>query len=325
MADDTGANGQGAGTGGGDAGSNGQSNGDVSSGDVAGPGSGGISDVINSLGDGTAGTQSVSQGTNAELFASVTDKTLLQSPALQDITDINGLVKRVVDLNSQIGADSIRLPGENATPEEINAFYSKLGRPEKAEDYGIDPAKGLSEGVSVDPKMKDWFQGAAHKVGLSKQQAEALVGDWNNFINEGSKEYKQQFEHDAAAMIDSMKRDYGVTLKPNMSAGHNIVRELGGDEMVRLLETPFVGNNPAVLRFVAELGKRFGDGRVITSGTSNGGTMMAPAEARAEINRIMAEKGADGSKGAYWDRSHPAHKDTVEKVNRLNAMILGEV
>ena len=276
--------------------------------------------VMDSLPNGDSGNVPGAGAVSiAPLFEGVTDKTLLQSPALQGINDINGLVSKVVELNAMNPMDAIRIPGENATPDEINQFYSKLGRPEKPEDYGIDPAAGLKEGVNVDPKMKDWFMKAAHKTGLTKAQANALVGDWNNFINDGVAEYKQKFDVDAEQIIGQLKSEYGVALKPKLMAGHRVAQELGGDEFVKLLNEPMVGNNPHVMRFMIKVGEALGEAKFKT-GTPSGAGLMAPVEAKAEANRIIGDKS-----GPYWDKRHPAHNDVVKKVQGLMAMANGQM
>src|SRR5690606_8597707 len=62
----------------------------------------------------------------------------------------------------------LELPPEDASPEVLDAFYSKLGRPANPDEYGLQPPQG------GDPELTNWFKGTAHKLGLSAKQAQAL-------------------------------------------------------------------------------------------------------------------------------------------------------
>lgn len=252
----------------------------------------------------------------------IKNKELLRSPALEGVTDLDTMAQRIVDLNSQLSMESVRIPGPNASKEDIDAFYKRLGRPDKPEDYALDPQEGLEEGVTVDPQLKNWFQNAAHKYGLTKAQATAFVKDWNGFINDGVKQNRQQFEHDSNATITQLQGEFGAAFKPALAAGSKIVRELGGEEMAKLMDNPLYGNNPAVLRLITNLGKHFGNDPKFVTGSPSGGMMMTPQEATAEARRIMNEADAAGKK-PYWDKRHPQHNDYVQKVMNLYSIANG--
>ena len=78
----------------------------------------------------------------------------------------------------------LELPPENATPEQLDAFYSKLGRPADPNEYGLKAPDG------GDPAMVEWFKGTAHKLGLSAKQAQSLFTEFNGMS--GSMQEKLQ-------------------------------------------------------------------------------------------------------------------------------------
>jgi hypothetical protein len=84
----------------------------------------------------------------------------------------NDLGKSYLELEKRLGA-SVVLPGKNAKPEDVEAFYEKLGRPKSPDGYELDPVF-LPDNVSqTDPGNKE-FRKIAHEIGLSKVQAKAL-------------------------------------------------------------------------------------------------------------------------------------------------------
>lgn len=69
----------------------------------------------------------------------------------------------------------LHLPGENATADDWNAFYSKLGRPEKADGYQLKlNTEAVPQDFPYDEKSAIEFRNWAHKAGLTPTQAQML-------------------------------------------------------------------------------------------------------------------------------------------------------
>ena len=75
----------------------------------------------------------------------------------------NALIK-----SEDAGKDALHLPTKDSTDEEVKAFFTKLGVPEKAEDYALSDYDLDPEAIK---KSKEIFMAAAHKSALSKKQA----------------------------------------------------------------------------------------------------------------------------------------------------------
>lgn len=66
-------------------------------------------------------------------------------------------------------------PGKDATADEWNTFYGKLGRPEKPEGYELKVAREtLPEDFPYDETLSVEFRNWAHESGLSPKQAQSL-------------------------------------------------------------------------------------------------------------------------------------------------------
>ena len=117
----------------------------------------------------------------------------------------------------------IGLPGEGATPEDWQAFYGKLGRPETPEGYEFK----FADGVQADPKMLEWGKTAFHEVGLTPTQAQALADTWNAFAAEqmgaGDTAFAQQNDQELGAL----ETRWGADLQKNKAAGQRVVQALG--------------------------------------------------------------------------------------------------
>ena len=63
---------------------------------------------------------------------------------------------------------SVKVPGKDATPEQIKTFDQAVGVPEKPEEYEFPEG----DGVKNSEQMVKFAQGTFHKARLSKDQAE---------------------------------------------------------------------------------------------------------------------------------------------------------
>lgn len=103
-------------------------------------------------------------------------------------------------------------PGENATADEWNAFYGKLGRPEQPTGYQFKVPETVPADMPYDAESAEKFKAWAHKAGLTPSQAQAIHDD---------------FMADTAGRVSSMQADYGKSID---DAHRSIVKEWGDPE-----------------------------------------------------------------------------------------------
>jgi hypothetical protein len=125
--------------------------------------------------------------------------------SLKDFKDINGLAKSYVNLSKMIGG-RIALPTGQSTAEELNGFYSKLGRPESFDKYSFNP-EDKSE-------ITNKFREVAFKSGLSDKQAADIYGMFEEhakeqlkLAEESGKKFEEKFAKEFGANIDSVKKN----------------------------------------------------------------------------------------------------------------------
>ncbi|TXI93644.1 MAG: hypothetical protein E6Q33_02715 [Neisseriales bacterium] len=110
-----------------------------------------------------------------------------------------GSIEDVIKANQS----SLSLPSEDATPEQWAEFYSKAGRPEKVEDYGIKAPDG------VDPTFSQEASKWMHDLGLNKQQAVGLNEKWNAFVDAQNQAQQQAYERDQQSALEKLQHSYG--------------------------------------------------------------------------------------------------------------------
>ena len=152
---------------------------------------------------------------------------------------VEDAVKTAYEQSKLLG-NAVRVPGKDAKPEEVEAFYEKLGRPKTADEYDFQPPESLPENLPYDGERAKSFAGLAHKLGLSKAQASA-VHDWAvenavNDFNGFSTQHAEQNEAVAKAETAKLEKLWGPlngdAMRVNLGFADKVIRDLGGDDVL---------------------------------------------------------------------------------------------
>lgn len=263
-------------------------------------------------------------GAGNDFLASIPED-LRNDSAFKDIKDLPSLAKGYVHAQRMIGYDKVAIPGEKATPEELNTFYTKLGRPEKPEAYGIkDP-----QGVQINAELKTGFLGKAHELGLTTKQAQGLFGWYNEFGGSFAKQAEDQALVSQENAVKELKTEFGAAYNERMAQASQAVDWVvenvkGAKDFKDVLDGSRIGDHPVMVRVFAKIGEMLSeDGQLKGAGQGGAGNgAMTPDEAQARL----AEFNASSEKmKAYQDPAHPNHKLVKEERAKLYTYAYPEV
>lgn len=127
------------------------------------------------------------------------------APLISDARHADKLKGELGDLKSK----ALIPPGPEAKPEELDAFYGKLGRPEKADGYEFKLPEGLPETFPYDGESAKAYKAWAHAAGLTPRQAQGLHDD---FV----KEQANQFTAFTAAQTAKIEAAHSELTKPDV-------------------------------------------------------------------------------------------------------------
>lgn len=152
---------------------------------------------------------------------------------------VDDVVKSAYEQSKLLG-NAVRVPGKDAKPEEVEAFYEKLGRPKTADEYDFRPPESLPENLPYDGERAKSFAGLAHKIGLSKAQAAAVhdwavenaVNDFNGFSAQSAEERTTVAKTETAKLEKLWGPLDGDAMRVNLGFADKVIRELGGDEVL---------------------------------------------------------------------------------------------
>lgn len=145
--------------------------------------------------------------------------------------DLNKITESYRNLETH-ASKALFLPGENATKEDWDKFYSKLGRPEKADGYELKlNREAIPENFPYDEQGAIEFRSWAHEAGLTPAQAQVLhdkfvghqAGSYSSMI-----EQQTQRENEAhRAITAEWGGPEGEAYKTNVELMSRAVNQLG--------------------------------------------------------------------------------------------------
>lgn len=222
---------------------------------------------------------------------------------------------------------SIRIPSEEAGPDDWQKFYDKLGSKVK----GLMPtpdannpdamraafkALGMPEeptgyelpeiqGVELDSDRTEALRKAAHEFGLTAQQFKGVLGAALQMDAAALEAQANQTEAGMAAL----HKEWGQAFDQKAAQAEAVRKQFFG-------HVPEGGMGPETIKAFASLAEALG-GETMEVATQVGGKgRLTPAEAEARIGEIM-----DNQDGPYWKHDHPGHQAAVQRVIELQRMV----
>lgn len=209
------------------------------------------------------------------------------------------LVQRALRLRQEMlgvgGGDEAPADGDGRPADDAG---SADGVPDDPGRYDL-PRPQLGEGAAFDDDLAATARGWFHDAGLNQDEARAV---WDRFHAHSLKTVALTPEAQAAARQSAertLRREWGAAYDKKVGQAEALVRSVGGERLVALLEQTGAGNDPALVRLVASVAERGVGG-------------MSKDRAALELARVMGE-------AAYTDRFHPNHGALVDRAFRLNA------
>jgi len=215
--------------------------------------------------------------------------------------------KNYVEGQKYIGG-AVKIPKVTDPPEKWNEFYGKIGRPEKAEDYKINP----SGDMQLDEARLGGALKTMHGLGLTNQQVQGIM----DLYAQDTKASMESYHTTQKQALATLKEEWGPTADRKFIIAQRAAQEYGGKELMEVLDKTGLGNNPAFIRFFADVGELLVEEGFI-SGKIEG--VPGPQEAEKQIDAILADKSHP-----YNSKDNtPAHKQAVEAMKQLHELAYG--
>lgn len=202
--------------------------------------------------------------------------------ALSKFKTPSALARSYKELEGRLGA-AIFKPGEGATEEEVAAFHKKMGRPDKPEDYTIKsalPKDALSD------EFLGTLKGAAHKIGLSQDQAAVLMSAVDSIVKpaiekvQGQQAEAQRLElgkktQAKASAKQALSTEWADKFDANLAVSRGALLKLADADTVKAVNDSGLGDHPGFIKLLYKIGKEIEESPFVTEGSPGGAEKSA--------------------------------------------------
>lgn len=185
---------------------------------------------------------------------------------LKGLKDVPHLFKSYSELRAS-SEGMVRVPDKDTSDEDRQKFFTKIGKPEKAEGYEITPVK-VGDNLEGSQEFITAFKNKAFALNLSKGQTEQLYG----WFAEGVKEkYEAQLKADKEANEKAHKklRDlWSMDYSKKMENAKKVILKYGPDDLKEEVKEAGLQNSPDLAVFISNIAEALGEDVLIAGTTS---------------------------------------------------------
>ena len=235
-----------------------------------------------------------------------------EEKALSNFVSMDDFVKSYLSAQRLVGANKVAIPNKMATDEDWEEVYSKLGRPAKPEDYKYS----FSEEEINQDQLKN-FNETAHRIGLLPKQAERIIKFYNEMNTQAEVDNQKMFEAKQTEAMTDLKKEFGPTYTKRLDQAKKLAVETLGNDMLNntiLKDGSRLGDSVEVIKAFSMLADKLSEDEII-KGEGTG------YQTGSEIEKEISELTEDGS--PYWNKTHPNHAKTVDRVFKLREQLNG--
>lgn len=157
----------------------------------------------------------------------------------------------------------VKVPGEEASEEDWNAYKKAIGAEFKPEDYGLTRPEDIPED-QWNGNVANKAAEIASKYGIPKKALNEFVDIYNNsmvdIVSRSEEMQKQQFEN----TMSSLKKEWGVNTTVNLQKASRAAVAIGLDP-----NDSSIGNNPAIIKALTKVDELLGEDKTKVNGTTN--------------------------------------------------------
>ncbi len=236
---------------------------------------------------------------------------LKDSAVLRDIPNVEALAKGYVSAQSMLGS-RVALPGKDSKPEDVAAFYNKLGRPESADKYGMPELK-LSEGLSIDDKKLSSTRELFHKLNLTDSQAKGVLEHYFGTLNEQHASVQQANKTGMEQASQKLREEFGDKFDAKVDVAKSVLQKFGTPELAEYLEKSGLGNDPHIVRIFAKIGDA-----MMEDGAAGGDGGLFVKDATAAAAEIEKLKQNPEFMKQLFGTTEAGHKSAVDQWSNLH-------
>lgn len=206
-----------------------------------------------------------------------------------------------LNLVEMIGKKGIERPDENASPEVMEAWYDRIGRPKSVDDYSEWTAPEGLEDFTFDQEAMSEAKKRFHAAGMTDNQMKVVQDVFAETTMGGESQLVERMHQEAIDTSTELKRRYGDNYEHKMRSITAVADSLGIKEDLNAMG---LGNNLNAILMLERLGSMVGESNI--TGSKN----IATGGFSAERDRLNTKLGS-------MNRSHPEYQATADALTKL--------
>lgn len=213
----------------------------------------------------------------------------------------------------------LKLPTDD-NPEAWSSVYSRLGRPETPDKYGMDNIK-VPEGVSLDTDRIAFFDSIMHKHGLSTAQRNNLVNSFIDYEQGISAERAKETEQIQAEQLGILKKEWGSKYDQRVALANQAFRSFLPDGVDKDQLSSFLENglgSAIAVKLFANIADRMGEDKFNDDGDRTEKFGYTVEQATNDRNVLKNEITGDSVRLSNYNKGIGPD---IEKMRRLNKII----
>lgn len=220
------------------------------------------------------------QGNGGEKWYDSLNDEYKNHPSIQKFQDANGMAKSYLALETMLGQEKIPVP-KGADDTNAWALYRKaFDVPETADKYNIKV-----EGVEDDKLkgLKDIF----HKYNIPQAAAQELTNAHIQDFKDYEAAKVQAFNAEADKASEELRKDWGAKYEENLTAAKTFLEKMSISKEEYDYFDNKIGNDPKFIKLLSKMGQSISEGNLGGFEGQGGGFAKTPAEAKAELDKIL--------------------------------------
>lgn len=247
------------------------------------------------------------EGALSENWKEGLPESIRNEKCLEPIKTIGSLAQSYVHAQKSFGANKIVIPGEAASPEEMNAFFKALGRPDEEDGYQHDKIS-IPDGIFLDEEKLKHFKKVAYENGLNQKTFSAILEFDIKRAEEQQKIIAAEKNAEYHSTLGKLRAEFGANFETVVDQCNKAMETFGLTEVLR--ENGLL-NNYTIIKALAGIGEKISESKLKGEGADirNNDPSLRLAEIQGNLD------------DPYYKKDHPGHNARVAEVNGLLAAL----
>jgi hypothetical protein len=235
---------------------------------------------------------------------------------LSKFKDVGALGTSYLELQKMVGS-RVKVPGDDATDDDLNSFYNQIGRPEAPDKYELQ----MPDAEYNQDKVQA-FLAQAHASGLTNKQAQAAIDFYHSMEVDGQVNTEASMQQARLDAETALKKEWGpAEYAKNLAVSRRAFNRFADDDLKQFVNETGVTNNVAMIKFLHRIGSAFNEPALAGSGKDS--SSIDADSAKLEISAMMKDTQHKYNE-ALFDNTHPKHLEALSYRDHLYDVVYAE-